>query len=518
MRGASTGTGASGSDPVEAGATAAPAAGAAPGPATGTSAGAAATDGPADAATPEVVGKAAGFPSPRPAPASRAPRALLAEAQGRGPVGGVLERLARPRGLLLLAVVLVVVLLVVALVAVLGRGEDEQAAAAPADGVAAQQTLALALTEAGGGGLVGAALMAVDDAAVSTLLVPEDLLLTVADAGELSVAEAAVLGAAAVRRGVEDTLGVRVDSALLLRPAQLATLVDGAGGVVVDVTAQVVTEDVVVPVGEDQRLTGAQAVAYAGLAVDGEPGEARLARLGSVVQALLVALPSDPDAAAPVLDEAGLTGDGAAAGSRDDATTGETGAGTGNDAEPRADGLPGLLAEAAARADDGDAEQLVLPTTELAVGDATRRALDTDVAQDELDGRFAGAALPVSEVGEVRVVLRNAVGRAGLGAAARDLLVADGLRYVGGGNVEPFGQQPTSLVLVDSQDADDRAAGEAVADALGLPADALQVGQETLVDTDVVVVLGDDFARSTPSSTTGTTGTTAGTPTTGAAP
>ena len=35
--------------------------------------------------------------------------------------------------------------------------------------------------------------------------------------------------------------------------------------------------------------------------------------------------------------------------------------------------------------------------------------------------------------------------------------------------------------------------GEAVAAALGLPVDSLQVNSETLVDTEVVVVLGDDF-------------------------
>ena len=163
---------------------------------------------------------------------------------------------------------------------VLRPGEDPaQAVEAPA-GVPAQQTLALTLADPATGGLVGAALVGVDSAQVSTLLLPSDLLLTVADAAQVTVAEASSLGAEPVRRGLEDTLVLRVDGVALLAPAQLATLVDAVGGVVVDVTSEVVTEAVLVPAGDDQRLAGAQAVAYASLAVEGEPAEARLARFG----------------------------------------------------------------------------------------------------------------------------------------------------------------------------------------------------------------------------------------------
>ena len=122
----------------------------------------------------------------------------------------------------------------------------------------------------------------------------------------LHTGEAAVLGGDPVRRGLEDTLLLRVDGAVLLTPAQLATLVDSAGGVVVDVSAEVVTGDVLVPAGDDQRLAGAQAVAYAALAVDGEPAEARLARLGAVVQALLAALPAEAGDVGPSLTAAGV--------------------------------------------------------------------------------------------------------------------------------------------------------------------------------------------------------------------
>lgn len=420
-------------------------------------------------------------PVPSPVPAARAPRPLTAEAQRNG-AGGLRRWVSWRAGLVLLAVVLTLVLTVVVVLALRGPGGDPAEAVAPVPEVPAQQTLALTFGDGTAGrGLVGAALVGVDSAEVSTLLVPPDLLLTVADAGPVSVTEAALIGGEPVRRGLEDTLLLRVDGVALIQPAQLATLVDAVGGVMVDVTSEVNTGDVLVAVGDDQRLAGAQASAYAVLAVEGEPAEARLARLGAVVQGLLEALPSDPADLGPTLQAAGVT-----------ATEGLG-----------PDGLARLVASAAERAAAGNAEQVVLPTRELAAADAQRRGVDEEAARAELDSRFAGALLPVAAVGEVRVTVSNGVGRPGLGAAARDLLVADGLRYVGGGNVTEFGLQPQTVVLVPSQAQEDRDRGEAVAAALGLDPGALQVNRETLVDTDVVVVLGDDFARAVADGATG---------------
>ena len=249
-------------------------------------------------------------PSPVPTrtPAPRAPRALLAEVQLHGGATGLLQRVAGHRSLLLVAAALVVVLLVVVVLVAFWPGEDPAQAVAPVPGVPAQQTLALTFADGTAGeGLVGAALVGVDSAEVATLLVPADLLLSVADAGSVSLTEAALLGGEPVRRGLEDTLLLRVDGVVLLQPAQLATLVDAVGGVLLDVTSDVTSGDVLVAVGDDQRLAGAQAVAYAALMVDGEPGEARLARLGAVVHGLLAALPTDPADVGPTLQAAGVT-------------------------------------------------------------------------------------------------------------------------------------------------------------------------------------------------------------------
>ncbi|WP_380167667.1 LytR C-terminal domain-containing protein [Jannaschia sp. R86511] len=417
---------------------------------------------------------ATGSPTPVPTPVPEAGRersaATVLGRRGRAGGGWLTWPPGRRQVVVAVAVVAVVALVVALLVGLLG-GDDDAGAAPQADGADAQRTVAMALADAEGV-VTSAALLGADADRLSTLLLPGEVLLTVADAGDRTLAQAAVLGPEAVRRGLEDTLLLRVDTAVLLEPQQLATLVDGVGGVVVDVATQVVTDSVVVGAGEDQRLTGAQAVAYAGLQVDGEPPEAALARFGAVLGALVAALPPDAEAAGEALAAASVT------------AAGEPGT------------LAPAVAAAAERAAAGSTEAVVLPTTELTAGQADQRGVAEDEAAELLSSRFAGAELPVAAVGEVRVVVRNGVGQEGLVGRARDLLVAAGLRYTGGGNAASF-DVADSVVLVASQEQDDREQGEAVARALGLPGDALQVNNEAMVDTDVVVVLGQDFTAAT---------------------
>lgn len=380
----------------------------------------------------------------------------------------------RPRRDLLLGMALVVVLLAV-LGVVLGLLLRPGGAAVEPDGgavgtagTAAQQTLLLAVTD--DSGRVGVAgLLAVDDDRLSVVLLPDNLLLTVADAAQLPLAQSVTIGPSALQRGVEDTLSVRVDGTLVLSGAQLAALVDGAGGVVVDVAEQVGST---VPAGDDQRLAGGQALTYATEAVDGRPAEERLARFGSVLTNLLAALPEDPADSRAALESAGVSG------------------GT---VEPEA--AAAVLAPAASRASTGDGVAVILPTTELAGGaQQPWRGVDEDAVEAQLADRLAGARLPVSALGPVEVVVRNGVGVSGLVTAARDRLVAAGLSYGGGGNATSFDVVAT-VVLLPADTPEDRARGEAVAAALGVGSDSLQVSQEAAVGTDVVVVLGTDFAE-----------------------
>ncbi len=420
-------------------------------------------------------------PSPTPSPVRPGRRDDQGGSPGRGRAALRRPRLSWPPGPLelgLAAAALAVVLLLVVLLVGLLDGQDDTAALEPSSGAATQQTAALTLT-APDGAVAAGAVLGVDAAQLSTLLLPADLLLTVADAGDVPLSQAVALGPEAVRRGVEDTLQLRVDQVVLLEPEQVAALVDAAGGIVLDVATQVVTDDVVVAAGEDQRLTGAQAVAYATLEVDGEPVETGLARFGDVLAGLLAVLPTEQDAAATALAAAQVGAD-AAAGSEA--------------AEPES--LPALASSAAQRSASGATQAVVLPTTEVTAGQADLRGVDEDSVEGVLGTRFAGAQLPVAAVGEVRVVVRNGTGGSGLVGRARDLLVEAGLRYAGGGNAAQFGQEAT-VVLVASDEPEDRAQGAAVASALGVPDSALQINAEAMVDTDVVVVLGDDFAAAT---------------------
>lgn len=390
-----------------------------------------------------------------------------------GPPSGSRPGWSAARRSLLLVVggLLLLLVLVVALVAGLVGEDDATGAATPsADPTLPQQTLSVGLTGPDGG-VVAAAVLGVDAASLSTVLLPADLLLTVADANERSLAEAAALGPDSLRRGIEDTLLLSLDGTLLLQPQQLSALVDVVGGVVVDVDADVVTDTVVVPAGVNRTLTGDQAAAYAGLQVEGEPVEARLARFGDVLGATLTALPTEQAATAEVLRAAGVAA----------ATFDE-------DVE-----LDALLAQAADRTAAETTRSVVLPTTVRTAGDTSRRGLDESSAQAELEDRFAGARLPLADLGEVRVFIRNGVAQTGLVGRARDELVAAGLRYVGGGNAATFDQR-TTAVLVASQEPADREQGLAVADALGLGEEALMVDGEATVDSDVVVVLGEDYA------------------------
>jgi hypothetical protein len=64
--------------------------------------------------------------------------------------------------------------------------------------------------------------------------------------------------------------------------------------------------------------------------------------------------------------------------------------------------------------------------------------------------------------------------------------------YINGGNAELF-DQPTTLVIVEDASPESVALGEKVAEALGVPATAVQVAEDGQNVADVVVILGADF-------------------------
>jgi hypothetical protein len=224
-----------------------------------------------------------------------------------------------------------------------------------------------------------------------------------------------------------------------------------------------------VAAGKDVKLNGAQAAAFAQLLVGDEPEAARLARQEQVVRAVLAALPTDPARRRAVV--VGLPG--APTGAVLDAVLATT----------------GQLQKAAA---GDDLPSVVLPTHDIDTGGSvTAYGLDTDAATTLVAARLPGARLP--DAGHrLRVLVQNGVGTPGLGDAARSRLVAAGLSYLGGGNVDGFGVKESLVLLPDGSSAN-RAKGLAVTKALGLPATALRVSDNAPTVADVVVMLGSDF-------------------------
>ncbi len=374
-------------------------------------------------------------PPPRPALAApQQPRALLDVARRRVRPG--LEAFARRNRLATLVGALLVALLVVVLVVVLlvvRSGDDPAQAVVPVSDVPAQQTLVVTLVDPVAGGLVGGALLGVDASALATLLLPADLLLTVADAGDRSLSEAAVLGGEQVRRGLEDTLALRVDG--VVRWSRRSSPPWWTPSAESWSTSRARSS----PTTSRSRwatTSGSRAppaVAYASLqgpasrSRPGWPGSARCCRRWWP--------PCRPTPTQPPRSWSRRV-------------------------PPRPPGwAPPELARVVWRLRP-TALPPATPGGRAAHLDARRRggyrcgASTTEAAQPASStaaspGRCCRSR-PSARCGSWSA---TASGRPGLAAAARDLLVASGLRFVGGGNVGQFGEQPRTAVLVASQDA-----------------------------------------------------------------
>jgi hypothetical protein len=359
-------------------------------------------------------------------------------------------------------------------VALVRHRAHRAAPAATATVSAHQDVVALALAD--DGRLTGVSLLAAGGGDPQQVLVPSRLLLDVPGAGRMPVAQSLAPGTSAPGAAIADALEIRVAGTWVLDAGALATLVDSVGGVQVDVDVPKGSADgaaLIASAGAAQRLSGAQAAAYAQLLVGEEPEAARLARQERVVTALLASLPTDPAQRRAKL--VGLPGAprGAVLASVLDVT--------------------GALHDAAAR--HALASTLV-PVRDIDTGGAvTAYGLDSAAAATMVQARLAGAAIAIPPGGRLRVLVQNGDGAPGLGDTARSKLVAAGLKYIGGGNVDGFGVTQ-SVVLLPDASSTSRAEGLAVTRALGLPDSALRISDNAPTVADVVVVLGHDFAGS----------------------
>jgi hypothetical protein len=383
----------------------------------------------------------------------------------------------RKRALMIGAGVLVLALIVWAIV---GSGKSGKHQPVAATGARTQSTL-LVQVKGSLGAAVDSALLAHDTAAKSgvVVLVPSAVISQVPGFGPMPFGQALTLGQPdASRATLSDLVGVTIDGSWVLTEKGLQTLVDKVGGVTVTVDKDVTrpgpngTTTIVVPAGQ-QKLTGANAVAFATYLASGETEQLRLARFDAVFTALLQQLPKQPAAVASLI----------------------TGLGSGSTSSMAttrvADLLTGLAADNAA----SSTLDTVLPVTRLDTGD-DQNAFSLDTAKNSVlvKQQFTQSIPANAKTTGNRVMIENQVGTPGIGETTRAKLLHAGFTYLPGQNAPGMpNATAASVVLISGTTAADIAKGNAVAKALGLPTSDVRVSQESVRVADVIVLLGADY-------------------------
>lgn len=309
------------------------------------------------------------------------------------------------------------------------------------------------------------------------LLVASRLIVDVPGAGQQTLGQSArMLDRSASQDALSDLLALRIDGTLSLGRLALAGMVDYVGGITVDVDQEITSSDpdsglrtVVVPAGM-QTLDGTQAAAYALAWLPDEPEAARMARYSQVMTATISGLPDDALRIESMLTSLG---------------------GSARTTAPTTTVAKFVLALRGAILAGGQ-QVRVLPTTDIEAGEKLAVVRVDLGAADAVTSALFGPAVLTGVDSNPRVLVRNGVGTPGLGASARDRLVAAGMVYVNGGNADAFGQVRTQVIVADSTLAA-LALGEQVVEALKVQDAVVQIADSGQNVADVVVVLGADF-------------------------
>lgn len=412
-----------------------------------------------------------------------------AQASGVGPVDPTqplgsrrlrrLERRARRRRLGRLGTAAVAVgLLIVA--AAIGFGVNRIATGGKSSNAHAQTTLLLQVTGSNGDS-TGAVLLGHDETAANSgveLLVPASLITSVCGFGQQSFGQVLTLpGGAAAAAGAlsRDLDGIRIDGAWTLTTAQLAALVNAVGGVTVNVDVQVTqpgphgTTAVVTPAGM-QHLNGAQAAAFATFrASNSEAAAAQLARLQSVVQAVIDKLPSSSSSVASLIGRLG----------------------TGATSSLGPDRLATLLLGLAA--DDKKSGGVLaedLPVTQLPTGGSPTYQIDQSGADKAAHTLFKDS-LPRGGGTPLTVQVQDGTAAPGVVSAACEQLIEAGMNPSGGDS--PTTDNGASQIYVTDRTVASAQQGYRVADALKLPHGDVAVNPVGQNVAQVLVVLGRDY-------------------------
>jgi hypothetical protein len=256
----------------------------------------------------------------------------------------------------------------------------------------------------------------------------------------------------------------------------MAALVDAVGGVDVTVdediqqTTQSGSTVVLIPAGA-HHLGGQQAAMYATFLDSGAPEQVRLARLSTVLQALLAKLPTGTAALTALVAPHVTPADATVPPSR----------------------VVALLAELQGDASGSRLTFDNLPTHPLDSGAAVPTlVVDNNALAVFIKADFAGSIPKNSAGAPFSALVQNGVGTPGLDEKARQKLAAAGIQYIDGANASSFGNVTSTLLIADGSDLSQRQ-GAAVAKALKLPTSDIKITDQGQSIAAVVVILGADF-------------------------
>jgi hypothetical protein len=138
----------------------------------------------------------------------------------------------------------------------------------------------------------------------------------------------------------------------------------------------------------------------------------------------------------------------------------------------------------------------VVPVTDIDNGsDEETTRVDPEQLTALVAAELAGS-VPANEFRpDNRVVVRNGVGTTGIGQSVTRRLNAAGFSVVQTGNADNFNYKTTQVLIFDSSDRS-VSEGEAVAAALGLSADTVEVSDVEQSVADVIVTIGADYTPS----------------------
>lgn len=386
------------------------------------------------------------------------------------------RRKTRNRWVVLAAVLAVV--LVAGLLAVWWVGRDTEPEASPPTLGRTERTLTMTLARPGEAATSGVLLVADPEAATANaVLVPPRVFIEGPAPEGIPFGETVLLGeVGAPGTALADTLDVTVDGTWQVTSPELSALVDGVGGVLVDVDTDVLSEPgpaqrILVSAGDQQLLNGPQAVAFAQYLSPDEPQEARLARFGQVIDQLTRRLPANQAEIVDQLNQANAVGQ----------------------ATESPEELAATLLAFGDVARDGDAGFQIFPTTPLETGGSRPAFIVDPEGAAQLRETILSGSVPAGVGGsDIQVLIKNGVGTPGLEQDAASLLRAQGYEFINGGNANEFGVKETVILIPDSTPASVEL-GANVAKTLGVPESAVQVTDQGSALADVLVILGKDF-------------------------